>query len=231
MELLYTGKTKNVYRLGDYQVLLQFKDDATGENGVFDPGANTVGLTIEGAGKSGLKMTKHFFELINALGIRSHYISADIDQVTMTVREAKVFGKGLEVICRYRAVGSFLRRYGAYCEEGQPLDAFVEITLKDDERGDPTISADALAMLGVLSQQEYDILTAQTKRICGIIRDELATKGLELYDIKLEFGRDKETDEIILIDEISGGNMRVYKDDQYIAPLDLEQAFLGNNPS
>ena len=211
MELLYTGKTKNVYRADANQVLLRFKDDVTGENGVFDPGANTVGLTIEGAGQSGLRMTKHFFELINAAGIRTHYVQAGIDQATMTVREAKVFGKGLEVICRYRAVGSFLRRYGAYCESGQPLDAFVEITIKDDERGDPTISADALHMLGILSPQEYEILTSQTKEICGIIKDELAKKDLELYDIKLEFGRDAETGEIMLIDEISGGNMRVYK--------------------
>ncbi|HWK56008.1 MAG TPA: phosphoribosylaminoimidazolesuccinocarboxamide synthase [Parapedobacter sp.] len=226
MELLYTGKTKNVYRADAYQVLLQFKDDVTGENGVFDPGANTVGLTIEGAGKSGLKMTKHFFESLNAQGIHTHYIQADVEQATMTVREARVFGKGLEVICRYRAVGSFLRRYGAYCESGQPLDAFVEITIKDDERGDPTISADALQLLGILSPQEYDVLTVQTKKICGIIKNELAKKGLELYDIKLEFGRDAETGEIMLIDEISGGNMRVYKDGVYITPLALEEAFL-----
>ena len=226
MELLYTGKTKNVYRAGTHEVLLQFKDDVTGENGVFDPGANTVGLTIEGAGKSGLRMTKHFFEMLNANGVPTHYINADIDLATMTVREAKVFGKGLEVICRYRAVGSFLRRYGAYCESGQPLDAFVEITIKDDERGDPTISAEALSMLGLLSLEEYDILTTETKKICGMIKDELATKNLELYDIKLEFGRDAETGDIILIDEISGGNMRVYKDGSYIAPLELEKAFL-----
>ena len=226
MELLYTGKTKNVYRAEAHQVLLQFKDDVTGENGIFDPGANTVGLTIEGAGRSGLKMTKYFFELLNAAGIRTHYIQADVAQATMTVREARVFGKGLEVICRYRAVGSFLRRYGAYCESGQPLNAFVEITIKDDERGDPTISADALEMLGILSTAEVDVLTTETKKICGIIKDELAKKGLELYDIKLEFGRDAETGEIMLIDEISGGNMRVYKNGTYITPLELEQAFL-----
>ncbi|WP_270087612.1 phosphoribosylaminoimidazolesuccinocarboxamide synthase [Sphingobacterium sp. SYP-B4668] len=227
MELLYTGKTKNVYKLGNYEVLLQFKDDVTGENGVFDPGANTVGLTIEGAGKSGLRMTKHFFELINSLGGETHYIDADLDNVSMTVRDAQVFGKGLEVICRYRAVGSFLRRYGMYCQEGQALDAFVEVTIKDDERGDPTISEDALTMLGILTKEEYQILVGQTKKICDIIRDELATKGLELYDIKLEFGRDKETNKILLIDEISGGNMRVYKEGEYITPLVLEKAFLG----
>src|SRR5690606_39706898 len=123
-------------------LLLKFKDDVTGENGVFDPGANTVGLTIEGAGKSGLKMTKHFYELLNAMGVPTHFISADLEEVSMTVKEAQVLGKGLEVICRYKAVGSFLRRYAAYCQEGQDLDRFVEVTIKDDERGDPVISKD-----------------------------------------------------------------------------------------
>src|SRR5690554_3184596 len=105
MELLYKGKTKDVYRIDTNQVLLKFKDDVTGEDGVFDPGANTVGLTIEGVGKSGLRMTKYFFELFTELEIPTHYLSANLDEVSMQVREAQSFGKGLEVICRYRAVG------------------------------------------------------------------------------------------------------------------------------
>ncbi|MEK6449844.1 MULTISPECIES: phosphoribosylaminoimidazolesuccinocarboxamide synthase [unclassified Myroides] len=226
MTLKYQGKTKDVYSLSDNQVLLKFKDDVTGENGVFDPGANTVGLTIDGAGKSGLKMTKHFFEVLVEKGIPTHYVSADIEDVSMVVKEAIPFGKGLEVICRYRAVGSFFRRYGAYCTEGQALDSFVEVTIKDDERADPTISDDALAMLGILTKEEYSILKDLTKTICAIVKEELGKKGLELYDIKLEFGRDAATNDIILIDEISGGNMRVYKDGVYITPLDLEREFL-----
>jgi phosphoribosylaminoimidazole-succinocarboxamide synthase len=109
MKLIYTGKTKDVYALDDGNYLLKFKDDATGENGVFDPGANTVGLTIEGAGKAGLSLTRYFFEKLNKLGIPTHYIDADVENATMTVKKASVFGNGLEVICRYRAVGSFLR--------------------------------------------------------------------------------------------------------------------------
>src|SRR5690554_4007410 len=226
MTLKYKGKTKDVYALTDNKVLLKFKDDVTGEDGVFDPGANTVGLSIEGVGKSGLRMTQFFFEELEKRGIKTHYISADLEDVSMIVKEAENFGKGLEVICRFRAVGSFLRRYGAYVQEGTPLNALVEITIKDDERGDPTISKDALAMLQILSEQEYEILKHQTVEICTIIKEELGKKNLELYDIKLEFGRDKSTDEIILIDEISGGNMRVYKNGNYISPLELEKEFL-----
>ncbi|MEH7225473.1 phosphoribosylaminoimidazolesuccinocarboxamide synthase [Bacillus sp. JJ1566] len=226
MKLTYTGKTKDVYELQDGKYLLQFKDDVTGVDGVFDPGANTVGLTIEGAGRAGLKLTKYFFEILNEKGIPTHYIDADIDQATMTVKPAEVFGSGLEVICRYRAVGSFLRRYGLYAEEGQSLDAFVEVTLKDDHREDPPISEDALDMLGILTKEEYQVLKSLTQEIAGIVKDELAKKGIELYDIKFEFGRTGENREIVLIDEISGGNMRAYKDGEYIEPLELEKLFL-----
>lgn len=224
MELLYKGKTKDVYRLADGSIKLKFKDDVTGEDGVFDPGANTVGLTVDGAGKSGLKMTTYFFEKLQQKNIPTHFIATDMDEVTMTVKDAAMFGKGLEVICRYKAVGSFYRRYGAYCEEGQSLDAFVEITIKDDERGDPPISEDALVQLQILTADEYEQLVQLTKQISGEIKAELGGKGLQLYDIKLEFGRDKTTNEIMLIDEISGGNMRVYDaSNQYLEPLELEK--------
>ncbi len=226
MKPIYSGKTKDVFELNDGNYLLKFKDDVTGENGVFDPGANTVGLVMEGAGRAGLSLTKFFFEKLKEAGISTHYVDANIEEATMTVMPATVFGKGLEVICRYRAVGSFLRRYGMYIEEGQALDAFVEVTLKDDVRLDPPISKSALSMLGILSAEEYDTLEQQTKQISAVIKAELAKKEIDLYDIKLEFGRVNNGKEIVLIDEISGGNMRAYKNGNYIEPLDLEKMML-----
>ncbi|WP_040847480.1 phosphoribosylaminoimidazolesuccinocarboxamide synthase [Treponema lecithinolyticum] len=219
MEKIYTGKTKDIYRQENGNYVLKFKDDVTGENGVFDPGANTVGLSIEGVGKEGLKITRYFFEILKSKGIKTHYIDSNIDENTMTVLPAKVFGKGLEVICRFKAVGSFVRRYGAYVSGGEDLDTYVEFTLKDDGRGDPLITKDALIMLGILSETEYEQIVALTKKICTIIKDVLHEKGLTLYDIKLEFGRVK--DEVVLIDEISGGNMRVYKGTRTVAPTEL----------
>jgi phosphoribosylaminoimidazole-succinocarboxamide synthase len=225
MKLTYQGKTKDVYQREDGNYVLKFKDDVTGVDGVFDPGANTVGLSIEGAGKAGLKLTTYFFEQLNKQGIPTHFIDSHIDEQTMTVKPASVFGKGLEVICRYRAVGSFLRRYGLYAEENQPLDAFVEVTLKDDGREDPPITKDALAMLDILTTEEYETLKSLTQQIAGVIKAELAKKDIELYDIKFEFGRDQTTGDILLIDEISGGNMRAFKDGEYIEPLTLEKLF------
>src|SRR5690606_5722107 len=135
---------------------------------------------MEGAGQAGLRLTKFFFEKINEAGIPTHYVDSDIEEATMTVTPAAVFGHGLEVICRYRAVGSFLRRYGLYAKEGQPLDAFVEVTVKDDERQDPPISQSALEQLGILSAEEYETLEKLTKQISELVKDELSKKGIEL---------------------------------------------------
>lgn len=229
MKLLYQGKTKDVYATEkEDQVLLQFKDDVTGTDGVFDPGANTVGLSIAGAGQSGLRMTTHFFQALNERGFHTHYVSSDQEKATMVVKKARSFGEGLEVICRFRAVGSFYRRYGAYCQEAQDIGQLIEFTLKDDERGDPVIEKEALIVLDILAERDYWKIKEDTKRICQFVKEELAKKGLTLYDIKLEFGKDSQGN-IMLIDEISGGNMRVYRDGNYIEPLELEKIFLSGS--
>ena len=224
MKLVYTGKTKDVYALDNGNYLLKFKDDCTGKDGVFDPGENSVGLTIDGVGDVNLRMSIYFFEKINAAGIKTHYVSADLANTTMEVLPARVFGKGLEVICRRRAVGSFRRRYGAYCEEGMELPYYVETTFKDDEKGDPLITKDALVAIGVMTDEQYEDLKDMTQKITKIVADDLKEKGLDMYDIKFEFGYDPEGN-VILIDEIASGNMRVYKDGEYIDPMTLNKLF------
>ncbi len=224
MKLVYTGKTKDVFALDNGNYLLKFKDDCTGKDGVFDPGENSVGLTIEGVGDVNLRMSIYFFEKINAAGIRTHYVSADLANTTMEVKPGKVFGKGLEVICRERAVGSFIRRYGALIESGAKLPSYVETTLKDDAKGDPLITKDALVAIGVMSAEQYDDLKDMTQKITKIVADDLAAKGMELYDIKFEFGYDADGN-VMLIDEVASGNMRVYKDGEYVDPMTLNKLF------
>ena len=223
-KLVYTGKTKNVYALDNGNYLLKFKDDCTGKDGVFDPGENSVGLTIEGVGDVNLRMSVYFFEKINAAGIRTHFVNADLKETTMEVLPAKVFGHGLEVICRYKAVGSFLRRYGEYVEEGADLPAYVEMTFKNDEKGDPLVTKDGLVVLGVMTEEQYDEIKDMTQKITRIVADELAARGLVLYDIKFEYGYDSEG-KVMLIDEIASGNMRVYNDGSYVDPMTLSGLF------
>ena len=222
--LVYTGKTKNVFALDNGNYMLKFKDDCTGKDGVFDPGENSVGLTIEGVGDVNLRMSIYFFEKINAAGISTHFVSADLENTPMEVKPATVFGKGLEVICRHKAVGSFFRRYGEYVEEGADLPAYVETTFKNDALGDPLVTKDGLMVLGIMTDKQYEDLKDMTQKITKIVADDLLEKGLVLYDIKFEFGYDADGN-VMLIDEIASGNMRVYKDGEYIDPMTLSELF------
>ena len=223
-KLVYTGKTKDVFALDNGNYLLKFKDDCTGKDGVFDPGENSVGLTIEGVGDVNLRMSIYFFEKVNAAGIKTHFVSANLADTTMEVLPAKVFGKGLEVICRNKAVGSFFRRYSDYIEEGADLPSYVETTFKNDEKGDPLVTKDGLIDLGVMTAEQYDDIKVMTQQITKIVADDLLQKGLVLYDIKFEFGYDADG-KVMLIDEIASGNMRVYKDGEYIEPMTLSELF------
>ena len=225
MKKLYTGKTKDVFGLENGNVLLKFKDDCTGKDGVFDPGENTVGLTIDGIGKENLKTSVYYFELLKEAGIKTHYVSANIEESTMEVLPGKVFGHGLEVICRLVATGSFIRRYGEYIADGTKLEGgYVECTFKNDAKGDPLVTSEGLAALGVMSQELFNSMKEQTLKITKIVADDLAKIGLELWDIKFEFGYNN--NEVILIDEIASGNMRVYKDGKIVDPIELTKLIL-----
>lgn len=228
MKKFYDGKTKEVYQLDNGNMLLKFKDDCTGADGVFDPGMNTVGLTIKGIGQANLETSVYFFELLRKAGIKNHYVKANINEATMEVLPAKVFGKGLEVICRLIATGSFIRRYGDYIENGTPLKGgYVECTFKDDAKGDPLVTSEGLAALGIMDEKMFNSLKEQTLKITRIIADDLKTKGLDLWDIKFEFGY--YNGDVILIDEISSGNMRVYKEGKIVDPVTLTNLILNRS--
>jgi len=220
MKLVYDGKTKAVYELENGNYLLKLKDDVTGENGRIDPGANTVMGKLEGMGNASLRMTEYYFTLLNKQGLNTHFISADLANNTMTVVPAQQYGKGIEIICRFVAYGSFVRRYGLYAENGQPLNSLVEITLKDDSRGDPLITDEALAQLNIITMEQYQDIKTLVRNVANLIKTDLAAKGLELYDIKFEVGKDPKGN-VMIIDDISGGIMRVFKDGKQVGPLEL----------
>ena len=75
-----------------------------------------------------------------------------------------------------------------------------------------------------MSDEQYDDIKKMTQQITQIVADDLKEKGLVLYDIKFEFGYDKDG-KVMLIDEIASGNMRVYKDGKYIDPMTLSELF------
>ena len=206
MKKLYEGKTKNVMLDEETGIVhLFFKDDATGENGVFDPGSNSVGGSVEGKGKVGLAVSSYFFELMEKNGIPTHYLGADLEQGLMKVRNLTV--PRLEFVLRYYTAGSMCRRFTL--EEGIPFDPpYAEVTLKDDIQGDPLISDRLCQMKGMLVEGQYDQALEITKKVGEVLKAELAGMGLQLIDFKIEVGYD-ETGKVYVADEITPDIWRV----------------------
>ncbi|MBQ2730398.1 MAG: phosphoribosylaminoimidazolesuccinocarboxamide synthase [Clostridia bacterium] len=218
MKVLYTGKTKNVVLDEETNVVhLFFKDSMTGENGVFDPGSNTVGGSVEGKGKIGLAISKYFFELMEKNGIPTHNLGCDIDAGLMKVRNLTV--PKLEFIVRYFTAGSMCRRFSL--EEGIPFDPpYAEVTLKDDEMGDPLISERICLMKGILKPGQFDEAQKIVLAVGEVLKKELAALDLKLIDFKIEVGYD-ETGKIFVADEITPDIWRV-KDPEGNIPNQLD---------
>ncbi|MBR6206394.1 MAG: phosphoribosylaminoimidazolesuccinocarboxamide synthase [Oscillospiraceae bacterium] len=222
MKTLYDGKTKTVLLDEETGVVnLLFKDTATGENGMFDPGYNTVGGSVEGKGKIGLRISKYFFELMEKNGIPTHYLGADIDKCLMQVRQLTV--PKLEFVLRYYTAGSMCRRFTL--PEGIPFDPpYKEVTLKDDEQGDPLITERLCLMKDMLRPGMYDEGLRIVEQVGAILKEELAKMDLQLIDFKIEIGFD-EAGKVYVVDEITPDIWRV-KDKNGVIPNQIDCAKL-----
>ena len=210
MKTIYSGKTKAVLLDEETdECFLFFKDSATGENGVFDPGSNKVGGKAKGKGKNGLLISSYFFGLMEKNGIRTHFLGADIYNCLMKVKKVEV--PKLEFVLRYFTAGSMCRRFSI--EQGIVFDPpYTEVTLKDDDQGDPLISERLCLMKGMLKEGEYDKALETLSKAGDVLRAELKKFGLTLIDFKLEFGFDGERN-IYIADEITPDIWRVQDKD------------------
>ena len=222
MKTLYDGKTKTVLLDEATGVVnLLFKDTATGENGMFDPGYNTVGGSVEGKGKTGLRISKYFFEIMERNGIPTHYLGADIDNCLMQVRQLTV--PKLEFVLRYYTAGSMCRRFTL--PEGLPFDPpYKEVTLKDDEQGDPLITERLCLMKKMLLPGMYDEGLRIVEQVGEVLKRELAAMDLQLIDFKIEIGYD-EAGKVYVVDEITPDIWRV-KDKNGVIPNQIDCAKL-----
>ena len=220
MKTLYDGKTKTVMLDEATGVVnLFFKDTATGENGMFDPGYNTVGGSVEGKGKIGLTISKYFFELMEKNGIPTHFLGADIDKGLMQVKKLTV--PKLEFVLRYFTAGSMCRRFTL--PEGIPFDPpYKEVTLKDDEQGDPLITERLCLMKDMLVPGVFDQGLELVEKVGEVLKAELAKMDLQLIDFKIEVGYD-EDGKVYVVDEITPDIWRV-KDRNGVIPNQIDCA-------
>ena len=206
MKTLYKGKTKDV--LLDEKTnerYLLFKDSATGENGVFDPGSNTVGGSVSGKGRVGLEVSTHFFKLMEKNGVPTHFLGADLDKGLMKVKAVSV--PKLEFVLRYYTAGSMCRRFTL--ESGIPFDPpYAEVTLKDDAMNDPLITERICVMKGMLKPGQFNAALDLLVKVGDVLRKELKALNLTLVDFKVEFGFDA-NGAICVADEITPDIWRV----------------------
>lgn len=200
MELLYEGKAKEVYGIGNSdEILIKYKDSATAFNGVKKE-------IIEGKGRLNLMFARHFFTLLENAGVKTHTVKY-IDDLTMIAKKVEIVL--LEVVIRNYAAGSICKREGY--EKGykfeQPL---FEIFYKNDDLNDPLISEKYAIENNIASSEEIEKIKNEALKINKILSDYLAKNGITLVDFKLEFGR-LPNGEIILADEISPDTCRFWK--------------------
>ncbi len=199
-ELLYEGKAKKLFSTDDENLVIsEFKDDLTAFNGE---------KKSSEAGKGALnnKISTELFKLLESKGIQTHFVKM-LDDNHMLHKKADVIL--IEVIVRNIATGSLTRNLGI--KEGTVLPfTLVEFDYKNDALGDPKLNDQHALILGLVdSQEELDKLRRMARDVNDILKPYFADKGLNLVDFKLEFGKDKDGN-IILIDEISPDNCRFW---------------------
>jgi phosphoribosylaminoimidazole-succinocarboxamide synthase len=209
MEKLYEGKAKILYPEGPDTLRVYFKDEATAFN------AQKRGL-IPGKGVVNNKVSATLFRYLEAHGVKTHFLE-EVSDREMRVLRVEILP--LEVILRFKAAGSFAKRYGV--KEGTLLRVpLVEYSLKSDPLGDPLICPEAILALGLAAEEELSQVRTTTLKVGELLRDFFAQRGLDLIDFKLEFG--KRNGEILLADEISPDTMRLW-DQKTGEPMDKDR--------
>ena len=197
-ELLYEGKAKKVFTTEDPDALIvSYKDDATAFDG------QKKG-TIVGKGAINNRMTNHVFKLLEAEGVPTHLIQELNDRET-AVKKVEIVP--LEVIIRNFSAGSFAKKMGM--EEGIELKCpTLEFSYKNDDLHDPFINSYYALALDLATQEEIDVISKYAFKVNEVMRKYFAGLGIELIDLKIEFGRCH--GQIILADEVSPDTCRLW---------------------
>ena len=197
---LYEGKAKIIYATKDKnQVIQHFKDDATAFN-------NQKKATIEGKGILNNRISEHILSNLSQIGIENHFIKR-LNMREQLVNHVEIIP--IEFIVRNIATGSLTKRLGI--EDGTVLKKpLLEYCLKNDELGDPLISKDHILTFNWLNIVELDWINNECRRINDFLQGMFRTIGIKLVDFKVEFGKTKSENKIILADEISPDTCRLW---------------------
>ncbi len=178
-------------------IWVEYKDEATAFDGLKKD-------VISGKGTLNNRISAHFFSLLEAAGIPTHFVKL-LSPNEMLVKKVEIVP--LEVIVRNLAAGSMAKRLGI--EEGRVLlQPAVEFSYKSDELHDPMVTEDQISALGWADGGRIRELRSLALKIDEVLCSYLDTRSLILVDFKLEFGVHR--GELILADEISPDTCRLW---------------------
>lgn len=188
----YHGKSKDVRRhTQPNQLVIEFTDRITDQDGLVQGDAHGKGFVA-------CQISKQLFSLLSAHGIDNHYLT-EWEDAGIVVEETDALP--LEVVVRLIAAGSLLSRVPI--QRGERLRApLVEFYYKNDAWRDPLISERHLVICGICTEIEVTRIVDLAVRAAEVISKRFTACGVDLVDIKFEFGRTARGTTIV-IDEIS----------------------------
>lgn len=199
-EKLYEGKSKAVYAAPDpRQVIVHFKDDATAFNG-------EKKAIVADKGQINCALTTLLFERVGEAGVR-HHMLARISDCELLCERLEIVP--VEVVIRNVIAGSFSRRYGL--PEGEPLPfPLVEWFMKSDALNDPMMGDDVPIALGWARRWELQYMREEGLEVNRVLLAFWAEFGIDLIDLKLEFGR-RPDGQLVLADELTPDGSRLWE--------------------
>ncbi len=200
MQPLYEGKAKRLYTTDDPNILrMEYKDEATAFNA-------EKKAEFDDKGRLNKAITLAIYKMLEAKGVKTHLVS-DVDDINIHVKSVDILM--VEVIVRNVAAGSFCKRVGV--KEGTDFKKpIVEFSYKSDELGDPLINTDYAREMGLATEDESAELKEKALIVNDVLIDFFQQCGMKLVDFKIEFGRTRDTKEIVLADEVSPDTCRLW---------------------
>ncbi|CCF78128.1 phosphoribosylaminoimidazolesuccinocarboxamide SA ICAR-synthase [Wolbachia endosymbiont of Onchocerca ochengi] len=225
-KIIYEGKAKSIIETKDPLTVIQhFKDDVT----AFNKKKHEV---IKGKGIINNFISAFIMEKLEKMVINTHFIKT-LNEREQLVKKLKIVP--LEVVVRNIAAGSFCKRFNI--KEGKRLTSpIIEFFYKNDNLADPMVNENHIIYFGWLSRKEIEKIKIITLKANTFLTNLFSNAGMDLVDIKLEFGRlINNSTKIVLADEISPDNCRFWdknthkkldKDIFRLSLGDLKEAYL-----
>ena len=197
---MYEGKGKKIFSGGAGRVILFFKDDLTAFQGAKKG-------SFKGKGAVCHKIFCLVFSHLKSHGAPVHWLQS-LGERESLCEKAQVFP--LEVVVRNRLAGSTAKRLGIL--EGKALQnpPLLEYYFKSDKLGDPFVSEDQIACIPLMeSASLLPEIRKKALEINSILKPYFLKAGLELIDLKMEFGLNSQK-KLLLVDDITPDSCRLW---------------------